>query len=190
MVSPSNHQPPPARPEPVERVEGRAALPPSSLRVVEAARAAGLEIEVCEFPEGTRTAEDAARAIGVSVGQIVKSLVFTTDGRPVLCLVSGLNRVDGARLAVITGASDVRRASADEVERVTGFAIGGVPPVLSPVEGPLGHAHPLPIYCDRDLLAFDIVWAAAGTPRAVFSAQPLALVKACRATVADLKEEA
>jgi len=155
---------------------------PSSLRVVEAARAAGLEIEVREFPEGTRTAEDAARAIGVSVGQIVKSLVFTTDGRPVLCLVSGLNRVDGARLAVITGASDVRRASADEVERATGFAIGGVPP--------LGHAHPLPIYCDRDLLAFDIVWAAAGTPRAVFSAQPLALVKACRATVADLKEEA
>ena len=182
MVSPSNHQPPPARPEPVERVEGRAALPPSSQRVVEAARAAGLEIEVREFPEGTRTAEDAARAIGVSVGQIVKSLVFTTDGRPVLCLVSGLNRVDGARLAVITGASDVRRASADEVERATGFAIGGVPP--------LGHAHPLPIYCDRDLLAFDIVWAAAGTPRAVFSAQPLALVKACRATVADLKEEA
>ena len=155
---------------------------PSSQRVVEAARAAGLEIEVREFPEGARTAEDAARAIGVSVGQIVKSLVFTTDGRPVLCLVSGLNRVDGGRLAVITGASDVRRASADEVERATGFAIGGVPP--------LGHAHPLPIYCDRDLLAFDIVWAAAGTPRAVFSAQPLALVKACRATVADLKEEA
>ena len=105
---------------------------PSSLRVVEAARAAGLEIEVREFPEGTRTAEDAARAIGVSVGQIVKSLVFTTDGRPVLCLVSGLNRVDGARLAVITGASDVRRASADEVERATGFAIAGAapPPVI------------------------------------------------------------
>ena len=155
---------------------------PSSQRVVEAARAAGLEIEVREFPEGTRTAEDAARAIGVSVGQIVKSLVFTTDGRPVLCLVSGLNRVDGARLAVITGASDVRRASADEVERATGFAIGGV--------APIGHTQRLPVYCDRDLLAFDIVWAAAGTPRAVFSAQPLALVKACRATVADLKEEA
>jgi len=76
----------------------------SARRVVEAARAAGLEIEVREFPEGTRTAEDAARAIGVSVGQIVKSLVFMTDGHPVLCLVSGLNRVDGARLAVVTGA--------------------------------------------------------------------------------------
>jgi len=165
-------------------------LSPSSQRVVEAARVAGLEIDVREFPEGTRTAEDAARAIGVGVGQIVKSLVFMTDGHPVLCLVSGPNRVDGARLAVITGASNVRRASADEVERATGFAIGGVPPVLSPVEGPLGHAHPLSVYCDRDLLSFDTVWAAAGTPRAVFSAPPEALVRACGATVADLKEEA
>ena len=155
---------------------------PSSQRVVEAARAAGLEIDVREFPEGTRTAEDAARAIGVGVGQIVKSLVFMTDGHPVLCLVSGPNRVDGARLAVITGASDVRRASADEVERATGFAIGGVPP--------FGHAQRLSVYCDRDLLSFDIVWAAAGTPRAVFSVQSQALVQACRATAADLKEEA
>jgi len=154
----------------------------SAQRVAEAARAAGLEIEVREFPEGTRTAEDAARAIGVDVGQIVKSLVFMADGHPVLCLVSGLNRVDGARLAVLTGASQVRRAGADEVERATGFAIGGVPP--------LGHAHPLPVYCDRDLLAFDTVWAAAGSPRAVFSVQPQALVRACGATVADLKEVA
>src|SRR3989337_1334730 len=111
----------------------------SAQRVVEAARAAGLEIEVREFPEGTRTAEDAARAIGVGVGQIVKSLVFTADGHPVLCLVSRLNRVDGARLAVLPGAATVRRAGADEVERATGFAIGGVPP--------FGHAHPLPVYC-------------------------------------------
>lgn len=153
----------------------------SARRVVEAARAAGLEIEVREFPEGTRTAEDAARAIGVSVGQIVKSLVFMTDGHPVLCLVSGLNRVDGARLAVVTGASNVRRAAADDVERATGFAIGGVPP--------FGHAQRLSVYCDRDLLSFDIVWAAAGTPRAVFSVQPQALVRACHATIADLKEE-
>ena len=157
-------------------------LSPSSERVVEAARAAGLEIEVREFPEGTRTAEDAARAIGVSVGQIVKSLVFMTDGHPVLCLVSGLNRVDGGRLSVVTGVSRVRRAGADEVERATGFAIGGVPP--------LGHSERLPVYCDRDLLAFDTVWAAAGTPRAVFSVQPQALVQACGATVADLKEQA
>jgi len=154
----------------------------SAQRVAEAARAAGLEIEVREFPEGTRTADDAARAIGVDVGQIVKSLVFMADGHPVLCLVSGLNRVDGARLAVLTGASQVRRAGADEVERATGFAIGGVPP--------LGHAHPLPVYCDRDLLAFDTVWAAAGSPRAVFSVEPQPLARACGATVADLKEVA
>ena len=157
-------------------------LSPSSQRVVDAARAAGLEIEVREFPEGTRAAEDAARAIGVSVGQIVKSLIFMGDGHPVLCLVSGLNRVHGDRLSVVTGASQVRRASADEVERASGFAIGGVPPI--------GHTQRLPVYCDRDLLSFDVVWAAAGTPRAVFSVQPQALVQACRATVADLKEEA
>src|SRR3990172_1085857 len=131
----------------------------SAQRVAEAARAAGLEIEVREFPEGTRTAEDAARAIGISVGQIVKSLVFMADGHPVLCLVSGLNRVDGARLAVVTAASNVRRAAADEVERATGFAIGGVPP--------FGHAqHPstslgagLPVYFHPHLLAFHIFFA-------------------------------
>ena len=153
---------------------------PSSERVVEAARAAGLEIEVREFPEGTRTAEDAARAIGVGVGQIVKSLVFMTDGHPVLCFVSGLNRVDGARLSVVTGASRVRRAGADEVQRVTGFAIGGVPP--------FGHRTAIPIYCDRDLLAHDVVWAAAGTPDTVFSVEPDGLAEACGAVVADLKE--
>jgi prolyl-tRNA editing enzyme YbaK/EbsC (Cys-tRNA(Pro) deacylase) len=155
---------------------------PSSQRVADAAASLGLRIEVREFPEGTRTAEDAARAIGVQVGQIVKSLVFLADGRPVLCLVSGLNRLDPARLAVLAGAADVRRAAADEVERATGFIIGGVPP--------FGHSQRLPVYCDRDLTAYDLVWAAAGTPRAVFSVEPKPLVRACGATVADLKEEA
>ena len=152
----------------------------ASRRVVEAARDLGLEIAVREFPEGTHTAEDAARAIGVDVGQIVKSLVFLVDGRPVVCLVSGLNHLDSSRLASVTGASEVRRASADEVERATGFAIGGVPP--------FGHEQRLPVYCDRDLTAYDEVWAAAGTPREVFSVQPQRLVQACRATVADLKD--
>ena len=151
-----------------------------SQRVADAARTLGLEIEVREFPEGTRTAEDAAAAIGVDVGQIVKSLVFFVDDRPVLCLVSGLNRLHTQRLAVIAGASKVRRARADEVERVTGFAIGGVPP--------FGHTQRLPVYCDRDLMIYDLVWAAAGTPRAVFAVEPQRLVQACRATVADLKE--
>lgn len=155
-------------------------LSPSAQRVAESARALGLEIEVREFPEGTCTADDAARAIGVDVGQIVKSLVFLADGRPVLCLVSGLNRLDAARLAVVTGASHVRRAAAEEVERATGFSIGGVPP--------FGHRQRLPVYCDRDLLAYEVVWAAAGTPRAVFAVEPGRLVQACGATVADLKE--
>jgi Cys-tRNA(Pro) deacylase len=153
---------------------------PASQRVADAARALGLEIEVREFPEGTRTAEDAAAAIGVDVGQIVKSLVFFVDDRPMLCLVSGLNRLDTQRLAVVAGASEVRRASADEVERATGFAIGGVPP--------FGHTQRLPLYCDRDLMTYDLIWAAAGTPRAVFAVEPERLVQACHATVADLKE--
>ncbi len=161
---------------------------PPSQRVADAARALGLEIEVREFPVGTRTAEDAAAAIGVDVGQIVKSLVFFVDSRPVLCLVSGLNRLDTQRLAVVAGASaglpagrQVRRARADEVERATGFAIGGVPP--------FGHKQRLPVYYDGDLMTYEVVWAAAGTPREVFSVEPQRLVQACRATVADLKKE-
>ena len=154
-------------------------MSPSSLRVADAARDLGLAIAVREFPEGTHTAEDAARAIGVDVGQIVKSLVFLVDGRPVLCLVSGLNRLDPKRLAIVTGASQVRRAGAGEVERATGFSIGGVPP--------FGHKQRLPVYCDRDLMDYDVVWAAAGTPREVFSVDPQQLVQASGATVADLK---
>ncbi len=154
---------------------------PASQRVAEAARDLGLEIAVRQFPEGTHTAEDAARAIGVHVGQIVKSLVFLLDGRPVLCLVSGINRLDAKRLSDVTGADQVRRAGADQVERATGFPIGGVPP--------FGHNQRLAVYCDRDLIAYDEVWAAAGTPREVFNVQPQRLVQACRATVADLKEE-
>ena len=153
---------------------------PSAQRVAQAAARLGLDIELREYPEGTRTAGDAARAIGVEVGQIVKSLVFTAGRRPVLCLVSGVNQLDTARLAALTGAAEVRRATADEVERFTGFAIGGVPP--------FGHRTPLPVYCDRDLLAYDTVWAAAGTPRTVFSASPQRLAEACRATIADLKQ--
>ncbi len=150
-------------------------------KVIDAARGRGIELEVREFPEGTSTAAAAARAIGVGEGQIVKSLVFMADERPALCLVSGANRVDLGKLAAASGAVQVRRANAQEVERATGFAIGGVPP--------FGHTQRLPVYCDGDLLAYDIIWAAAGTPRAVFPISPQALVEACAATVADLKEE-
>ena len=154
--------------------------PTSVQRVADAARDLGLAIEIREFPEGTRTAEDAAKAIGVSVGQIVKTLIFVADGRPVICFVSGPNRLDTARLAGVTGAAEVRRANADEVREATGFAVGGVPP--------FGHATPVPIYCDHDLLQYDAVWAAGGTPMTVFAVEPRALVKACSATVTDLKE--
>jgi Cys-tRNA(Pro) deacylase len=157
-------------------------LPAAARRVAEAAAELGLDIEVREFPEGTRTAEDAARAIGCQVAQIVKSLVFLAGGEAVLCLVSGVNRLDTARLAAATGAADVVRADADAVREATGYAVGGVPP--------FGHAQTLAVYCDRDLLAYDVVWAAAGTPTAVFSVDPQTLTRATHATVADLKEDA
>ena len=149
-------------------------------RVIDAARGLGLEIEVREFPEGTRTAEDAARAIGVSTGQIVKTLIFMADDRPVICFVSGSNRLDTARLAAAAGATEVRRANAEEVREATGFAVGGVPP--------FGHATPVAVYCDPDLLQHEAVWAAGGTPHTVFPIAPEKLVKACNAIVTELKE--
>lgn len=155
---------------------------PAAQRVADAAATLGLTVEVRDYPEGTRTAEDAARAIGVAVGQIVKSLVFLADGKPIVCLVSGSNRVDTARLAGAIGATKIDRADADAVRDATGYAVGGVPP--------FGHATDIPVYCDRELLAYDIVWAAAGTPKSVFSAEPDALMIACKATEIDLKEQA
>lgn len=144
--------------------------------VVEAGRAVGLEIEPRQFPEGTKTAQDAAAAIGVEVGQIVKSLVFLVDGAATMALVAGDNRLDESLLAAAAGAGDVRRADADAVRGATGFPIGGVPPI----------GHDLPIYVDRDLLRFDEVWAAAGTWNDVFPVAPDELVRATGGTVADL----
>jgi Cys-tRNA(Pro) deacylase len=154
---------------------------PNVTRVTEAARAHGLELAHAEFPEGTRTAEDAARAIGVEVGQIVKSLVFLVDGAPVMALVSGSNRLDEARLASALGGSSVARADAAIVREATGYAIGGVPP--------FGHATALAVVVDEDLLAYDEVWAAAGTPRDVFPITPADLVRASGGTVAALSAE-
>ncbi len=153
---------------------------PNVVRVVEAAAAAGLEIDVDRFPAGTRTADDAARAVGCDVSQIVKSLVFIADGSAVIALVSGANRVDPAKLASAVGAGDVRRADGDEARSATGVAIGGVPP--------FGHIRPVTVVVDRDLLAHDRVWAAAGLPDAVFAIQPVALVSVSGGRVADLAE--
>ena len=149
-------------------------------RVVAAAAKAGLAIQVERFPEGTRTAADAARAVGCDVAQIVKSLVFMADGDPVLALVSGADRLDPARLAAATGATSVRRADGDEVRAATGYAIGGVPPI--------GHARSLTVLIDERLLSHDVVWAAAGLPDAVFRVSPLALQAAASAKVASLAE--
>jgi prolyl-tRNA editing enzyme YbaK/EbsC (Cys-tRNA(Pro) deacylase) len=136
---------------------------------------------VREYPEGTRTAQDAADAIGVDVGQIVKSLIFTVDGEVVVALVSGPNRLDEARLAEAAGrpGAPVGRANADAVREATGYPIGGVPP--------LGHAHRLATFLDEDLLGYDEVWAAAGTPHHNFAVDPGELVRATGATVAPLR---
>jgi len=156
------------------------AVHPSTQKVLDAACQRGLTIAVRHFPEGTRTAQEAAQAVGASLGQIAKSMVFMADGKPVLVLTSGPNRVDAAKVAQHLGASRVRRASADEVRAATGFAIGGVPP--------FGHTQRLPIFLDRDLLQFEAVWAAAGTANTVFSIEPKRLAEASGAIVADVKE--
>jgi Cys-tRNA(Pro) deacylase len=149
------------------------------VRVTEAAAELGLPVTTREFPEGTRTAEDAARAIGCEVGQIVKSLVFVLDGEPVVALVSGANRLDETHLAAALGGATVGRADADTVRSATGYPIGGVPP--------FGYAAPLATAVDEDLLAYDEVWAAAGTPRDVFPVAPADLVRATAGTVATLR---
>ena len=146
--------------------------------VIDAGAARGLTIEPRSFPEGTKTAADAAAAIGVEVGQIVKSLVFLVDGDPVMALVAGDNRLDELKLAQAHGGGEVRRADADAVRAATGFPIGGVPPI--------GHTDPLPIYIDRDLERFDEVWAAAGTWTDVFRVAPADLVRVTGGAVADL----
>ena len=135
-------------------------------------------IHVKEFPQGTRTAPDAARAVGCELGQIVKSLVFVAAGRPVVALVSGANRLDESRLAAAAG-EPVAKADAEMARQATGYSIGGVPP--------FGHASPVPVFMDRDLLAYDVVWAAAGRPDSVFEIEPARLRELSNAEVIDLK---
>lgn len=140
----------------------------------------GVTPEILEFPEGTKTAAEAARAVGCEIGQIVKSLVFVADGVAVVALTSGQNRVDSTALARLMGARSVRQATPEEARVATGFAIGGTPP--------FGHPRPLQVFVDRDLLAHEVVWAAAGTPRAVFALTPHELLAASGGTPADIRE--
>jgi prolyl-tRNA editing enzyme YbaK/EbsC (Cys-tRNA(Pro) deacylase) len=140
----------------------------------------GIGLAVKRFPEGTRTAFDAAKAVGCEVEQIVKSLVFVAGGRPVVALVSGGNRLDETRLAAVAG-EPVAKADAQTARAATGYAIGGVPP--------FGHATNVPIFMDRDLMGHGVVWAAAGRPDSVFEISPGRLRELSEAVVADLKVE-
>ena len=152
---------------------------PNVLRVMEAARERGLEITTKRFPEGTKTAADAAAAIGVSVGQIVKSLVFGVDSEIVMALVSGSNQLDEKKLAAAAGGAKCGRVDADAVRDATGYPIGGVPP--------FGHSTQLRVFVDPDLLQYDEVWAAAGTWNDNFGAAPADIVRVAGGVVTDLK---
>src|SRR6202171_2585098 len=137
-------------------------------RVQAALTAAGVEARIEEFPSSTGTAQEAAATVGTTVGQIVKSLVFLAGDSPVVALVSGVNRLDTQRLAALRRAA-IRQAGCDAVRPATRDSIRGVPPIGFPV--------PIPTFIDRDLLQYDVVWAAAGTPRHVFPIAPQELVR-------------
>ena len=147
-------------------------------RVRAALEALSLECEVLTLPDSTRTAAEAAAAVGCSVGEIAKSLVFRTGERAVIAILSGDHRLDTGKLGEALG-QEVSRADADFVRAATGFAIGGVPP--------LGHATRVPVYMDADLFRFERIWAAAGSPFSVFAIEPARLRDAGGATVAELR---
>ena len=148
-------------------------------RVVDAAAALGLEVSPRTFPDGTRTAQEAADAIGVELGQIVKSLIFGVDGEIVLAYVSGAHQLDETKLAEAAGGVMCQRVDADVVRSATGFPIGGV--------APFGLKTQLRVFIDPDLLKYDEVWAAAGTWHDVFGIEPHKLVEASGGAVTDLK---
>jgi len=159
---------------------------PAVQRVLEAAARKGVTLEVTVFADSTHTASDAARAVGAELAQIVKSLVFVTspdDGslEPIICLVSGADRVDLERLAAVVGRRDIRRATAREADELTGFTIGGIPP--------FGHDRRTRVIMDPDLSPYETVWAAAGLPTAVFPVAPAILRMLADAHVAPIAEE-
>jgi prolyl-tRNA editing enzyme YbaK/EbsC (Cys-tRNA(Pro) deacylase) len=156
------------------------ALSPSAQKVQTALDAFGIQLQVVELPASTRTAAEAAQAVGCQVGQICKSLVFRAaqSGRAVLAIVSGANRVNEARLSALLG-EPLAKADPEFVRQQTGFAIGGVSPV--------GLAGPVVMFIDEDLLQYTEIWAAAGTPNAVFRLTPANLVKICPGQVVGVK---
>ncbi|MCX5399048.1 YbaK/EbsC family protein [Streptomyces sp. NBC_00102] len=140
----------------------------------------GLRVEVRRFPDATRTAAEAAAAIGCELAEITKSLVFVADGVPVVVLMDGASRVDVERVREVLGAGKVKRANADVVREATGYAIGGVPP--------FGHVTRTRVLADRGLLDHGVVWAAAGTPHTVFPLDPKSLIAHAGGTVVDVRE--
>ncbi|WP_328762988.1 MULTISPECIES: YbaK/EbsC family protein [unclassified Streptomyces] len=149
-------------------------------RFAEALAELGLDVTVRTFPDGTRTAAEAAAAIGCELGQIAKSLIFAADGVPVVVLMDGASRVDVDAVRRELGAQKVTRADAALVRETTGYAIGGVPP--------FGHRVSTRVLADRSLLAHEVVWAAAGTPHSVFAMAPRDLVTHAGATLTDVRE--
>jgi prolyl-tRNA editing enzyme YbaK/EbsC (Cys-tRNA(Pro) deacylase) len=159
---------------------------PAIQRVLDAAARKGVTLSVRVFDVGTHTAADAAKAVGAELGQIVKSLVFVAPGddgglEPILCLVSGPNRVDIARLAAVTAEPEIRRATAREANELTGFSIGGIPPI--------GHGRAMRVIMDPDLGRFRTVWAAAGTDTAVFPVPPGTLRTLANAMVSPITQD-
>ena len=161
-------------------------LAPPSQRVLDAAARKGVTIEIVTFPDSTHTAEDAARAVGAELGQIVKSLVFVAPRdedavEPFIVLVAGPDRVDVAQLAAVVGEPAIRRATAREANDLTGFVIGGIPP--------FGHRRPIRVVMDPRLGRHQTIWAAAGTQNAVFAVSPATLRMLSNATVAPIAAE-
>jgi len=139
----------------------------------------GVDVEVNEFPEGTKTAEDAAVAVGCDVAQIASSIALVAD-QLVVVVTSGANRVDTRTLSTLRGVHEARMAEPDEISETLGWSIGGVPPFC--------HETAVPVYLDETLTEYDTVWAAAGTPEAVFPISPERIVECADATVADIAE--
>jgi len=139
----------------------------------------GLEIEVHEFSEGTKTAADAAEAVGCDLAQIASAIALVAD-ELVVVVTSGANRVDTRKLATLRGVHEARMAEPDEVSGTLGWSIGGVPPFCHDTE--------IPVHLDETLTDYDTVWAAAGTPEAVFPISPEKIVECADATVADIAQ--
>jgi Cys-tRNA(Pro) deacylase len=154
---------------------------PRTKRVVDAGAEIGIQVAAVRFPGGTRTAVEAARAVGCELAQIVKTLVFLDEsGKPIIFFVSGVDRLDLYKGAAAAGVEILRKADADAIEQATGYPIGGVPP--------FGHATAIPAVMDERLLAFGEVWAGAGLPDAVFPIDPRDLRRSTDATIDDVRE--